>query len=149
MSDTRQVYELFIRTTPEALWQAITDGSISPKYFFGTSIQSSFRAGEPFVYTFANGAPAVDGEIIEANAPNRLVNTWRVRYDAEAAKETSRVTWLIEARGPVTKLTLTHELEGAPATAKGVGNDGWTLVLSGLKTLLETGEPLPFAPPGA
>ncbi len=69
--------------------------------------------------------------------------TWHVLYDAELSKEVSRVTYAVEKRGQVCKLTVTHECAEAPLTAKHVSHEGWQLVLSGLKTLLETGEPLP------
>src|SRR5438874_2088380 len=77
-------------------------------------------------------------------APNRLVLTWHVLWDKELSNELSRVTYLIEKRGEVCKLTVTHELPEAPKTARQVGQDGWQLILSGLKTLLETGQPMPM-----
>ena len=85
----------------------------------------------------------VDGEVLEADRPRKLVTTWRAMYDPETAAEPhSRVTWEIEPAGDhVTKLTVIHdELEAAPKTAANVAG-GWSFVLSGLKTLLETGEP--------
>ena len=86
----------------------------------------------------------VDGEVIEADPPRKLVTTWRAVYDPETAAEPhSRVTWEIEPAGEhVTKLTVIHdELEAAPKTAANVAG-GWSYILSGLKTLLETGSPL-------
>lgn len=142
-----QVYELFIRTTPEKLWQAITDPAFTRQYFFGTAVSAELRAGGAIVYTFPDGSTAVDGVVAEAEPPRRLVHTWNIRYDAALAKETSRVTWLIEPWGDACKLTATHELDGAPGTAKSIGTNGWSLVLSGLKTLLETGAPLVVTPP--
>jgi len=86
----------------------------------------------------------VDGEILESDPPRLLRHSWRALYDAEQAEEPhSRVTWEIEPQeGGVTKLTVTHDqLEASPKTAEGVAG-GWMYILSGLKTLLETGEPL-------
>jgi hypothetical protein len=88
------------------------------------------------------GPLLVDGEVTAARAPAELRHSWRVHFDPRCAGEVSEVTWRIERRGEATKLTLIHELASAPATAENVGSDGWSMVLSGLKTLLETGEPL-------
>jgi DNA-binding transcriptional ArsR family regulator len=148
MSDAKllQVYEIYIRTTPEKLWQGLIDPALTRKYFFGTAYQSPPVTGSPYVSAMPDGSVAVDGMIIEADPPRKLVQTWHVCYDPEMAKELSRVTWLIEQRGTSCKLTATHELESAPLTAKHVGNEGWIVILSGLKTLLETGETLEIAP---
>jgi uncharacterized protein YndB with AHSA1/START domain len=147
MADT-QVYELFIRTTPEKLWQALTDGALTKEYFFGETIHSDWKPGSPWHSIGPKGTRDVEGTVLEADRPRRLVLTWHVLYDAEMSKELSRVTYLVEDRGAVCKLTAIHELSEAPATAKSVGRDGWQLVLSGLKTLLETGRqlPMPTAP---
>ena len=143
--DATQIYELFIRTTPEKLWQALTDPAWTRQYFFGTSIRSTFEPNARFSYDKDDGAVAVDGEVIEALPPTKLVMSWVFRYDPELAKERSRVTWLIEPRGALCKLTAIHECAEAPLSGKHAAQDGWSMVLSGLKTLLETGEPL--APP--
>jgi uncharacterized protein YndB with AHSA1/START domain len=142
MATDTQVYEVFIRTTPEKLWKALTEAEYTRQYFFGTNVATTARAGQPINYTFPDGSPCVDGTILEVEAPKRLVHTWKIRYDPEAAREQSKVTWLLEPRGEAVKLTATHELQGAPLTARNVGTNGWSLVLSGLKTLLETGKPL-------
>jgi uncharacterized protein YndB with AHSA1/START domain len=138
MSDT-QVYQVFIRTTPAALWRALLDPEMTRKYFHGTLVRTTAKPGDAIVYEFPNGSPAVEGQILEAEEPRRLVHTWIVRYDAELSAERSTVTWEIEPRGAVCLLTATHELKGAPKVAKSVGGEGWSHVLSGLKTLLETG----------
>lgn len=147
MSNEKQVYEVFIRTTPERLWQGLTDPALTSRYFFKTSVRSSFRPGEPIVYAFPHGATAVDGEVLEVEPGRRLVHTWVTRYDEALARERSRVTWQIDRRGEACKLTATHELEHAPLTAKHVGTDGWSMILSALKTLLETGEELVVGAP--
>jgi uncharacterized protein YndB with AHSA1/START domain len=93
-----------------------------------------------------------DGPVLEYEPPRRLVHTWRSMYDPEmAAEQTSRVTWLIEPQdGGYCKLTLTHDqLEKAPRTAASVSGPGWMFVLSGLKTLMETGSPLTETAPTA
>lgn len=143
-----QVYEVFIRTTPEKLWRALVDPELTRKYFFGTLIRTTAVKGGPMIYTFPDGSPCVDGEVLDSDPPRRLVHTWIVRYAPELASERSVVTWEIQQRGDVCKLTATHELTSAPKVAKQVASEGWSVVLSGLKTLLETGEPLVVAKAG-
>ena len=140
-----QVYAVFIRATPEQVWDAITKPEFTTRYFHGTKIVSTFEPGAPYLSVAGEGGDTlVDGEILESDPPRMLKHTWRALYDPETAAEPfSRVTWEIEPQdGGVTKLTVTHDqLEAAPKTAEGVAG-GWSYILSGLKTLLETGEPL-------
>ncbi len=137
-----QVYEIFIRTTPETLWRALIEAKFTEKYFFGTSVKTTAKKGDPISYTMEDGRLAVDGVVLEAVPPKRLVQTWVGHYDKKLEKETSIVRWEIEKRDDVCKLTVTHDLTDAPVLAGHVGMEGWSVVLSGLKTLLETGEPL-------
>ena len=138
---TTQVYQLFIKATPEQVWDAITKPEFTTKYFYASRVEMADgrrRAYGP------NGELWGDSAILEEDPPRRLVHEWQGLYDPElAAEEASRVTWEIEPQdGGVTKLTLVHDqLEGAPKTAESVAG-GWMFVLSGLKTLLETGRPL-------
>jgi uncharacterized protein YndB with AHSA1/START domain len=143
-NESRLVYELFLRTSPEKLWQALTDGDMTPNYFFGTRVKSSFQPGAPIVFEMPDGAPAVSGKIVEATTGQRLTHTWKTEYDPALRDELSTVTYVIEPRGTASKLTVTHDVSSAPKTAQhvGVGQDGWSVVLSSLKTLLETGTPL-------
>jgi len=140
-----QVYSVFVRTTPEQLWDAITKPEFTSKYFYGSVIDSTWERGAPYTgWASDRWQQYVDGEVIEASPPRKLVTTWRALYDPETAAEPySRVTWEIEPAGDgVTKLTVVHdELEASPKTAENVAG-GWSYILSGLKTLLETGEPL-------
>jgi uncharacterized protein YndB with AHSA1/START domain len=142
---TTQVYSVFIRATPMQVWEGITKPEFTARYFYGSVIDSTFEAGAPYAgWAEDRSKQYVDGEVLEADPPRRLVTTWRALYDPETAAEPfSRVTWEIEPAGEgVTKLTVVHdELEAAPKTAENVAG-GWSYVLSGLKTLLETGEPL-------
>ena len=142
---TTQVYSVFIRATPEEVWDAITRPEFTTKYFFGSSVESTWDPGAPLEgWTADHSMQLVDGKVLEAERPKLLRHTWRALYDPEtAAEQHSRVTWEIdEQEGGVTKLTVVHdELEAAPKTAESVAG-GWMYVLSGLKTLLETGEPL-------
>ena len=144
-AQTTQVYSVFIRATPEQVWDAITKPEFTMRYFYGSELESTFEQGA----SYKQWAPEreklwVEGEVLESDRPNRLAHTWRSLFDEDsAAEEPSRVTWEIEAQeGGVTKLTVVHDqLESAPKTAASVAG-GWSYVLSGLKTLLETGEPL-------
>ena len=142
---TTQVYSVFIRANAEQVWDAITKPEFTTRYFYGSAVESTFEPGAPFLsWTADRQQKLVDGEIIEADRPRLLKYTWRALYDPDTAAEPhSRVTWEIEPQeGGVTKLTVVHdELEASPKTAVSVAG-GWMYVLSGLKTLLETGEPL-------
>jgi len=145
MADS-QVYELLIHTTPEKLWDALTNGEVTKQYFFGETMVSDWKKGSSWHSVGASGSRDVEGTVLEAVPPRRLVVTWQVLYDPELRDEHSRVTYEIEKRGPVCKLTVLHELAHAPKTAKHVAN-GWGVVLAGLKTLLETGRPMPMPEP--
>ncbi len=156
---TTQVYRVYIKATPQAIWDAITKPEWTERYGYGGRAEFELRPGGAYIgYTSegmrASGAPAVgvDGEVLEVDAPHKLVQTFRMAMDpAMAAQGFTRVTYDIEERkNGVTRLTLTHELEGAPMLAvlmsggmedQGAGG-GWSWVLSGLKTLLETGQSL-------
>jgi uncharacterized protein YndB with AHSA1/START domain len=142
---TTQIYAIFIRATREQVWDAITKPEFTSRYFYGSVIDSTFEPGAPYLgWSSDRQQQYVDGEVLESDPPRLLRHTWRALYDAETALEQhSRVTWEIEPQdGGVTKLTVVHDrLEASPKTAEHVAG-GWSYVLSGLKTLLETGEPL-------
>ena len=164
---TTQVYRVYIRATPEAIWDAITKPEWTARYGYGGLVEYDLRAGGAY-RAFASeamkkagvemGFPTpdivVDGEVIEANPPHKLVQTWRMLMDeGMAAEGFTRLTYEIaEGKGGVARLTVTHELEGAPRLAvllsggmedegEGAGG-GWSWVFSDLKTLLETGTPM-------
>jgi uncharacterized protein YndB with AHSA1/START domain len=135
-----RVYEIYIKTTPERLWKAITDPEMRSKYSFGNRISSDWTRGSRYEATNP-GAPGilVEGENVEVDPPRRLVQTMRALWGDDVKREgTSRVTWEIEPVGDSCRLTVTHDQlrEGANDELYG----GWPMILSGLKTLLETGE---------
>ena len=137
---TTQVYSVYIKATPEQIWEAITTPEFTERYFHGVRIE--IRDGRRWS-TLRD--LAWDEEVLESDPPRRLVHAWTSGYDDElAAEEPSRVTWTVEAQdNGTTLLTVVHDrLEGAPQTARSVHGTGWMFVLSNLKTLLETGEPL-------
>jgi uncharacterized protein YndB with AHSA1/START domain/DNA-binding transcriptional ArsR family regulator len=133
-----KVFEIYIKTTPERLWQAITDTEMRRQYTFGAVITSDWAPGSRYEAT-GGGATIAEGENLEVDPPRRLVQSFRAVWDDDVKNEgTSRVTWEIEPIGDSCRLTVTHDQlrEGANAQLYG----GWPMVLSGLKTLLETGE---------
>jgi uncharacterized protein YndB with AHSA1/START domain len=142
---TTQVYEVFIKATPDQIWDAITKPEFTAQYFYGSVIDSTLEPGTPWLgWSSDRSQQFVDGEVLAADRPRKLSHTWRALYDEEMAAEPhSRVSWEIEPQdGGFTKLTVVHDrLEESPKTALNVAG-GWSFVLSGLKTLLETGKPL-------
>lgn len=137
-----QVYQVFIKASPEKIWAAITTPEYSVRYFHGARIEVS---PDRLISHGPDGSVWGDEPVYEFDPPRRLVHQWRSLYDLEmAAEQPSRVTWEIEPQeGGYCKVTATHDrLEGAPKTAESVSGAGWMFVLSGLKTLLETGEAL-------
>jgi uncharacterized protein YndB with AHSA1/START domain len=154
---TTQVYRVFIKATPEAIWDAITNPEFNQRYGYRGRSDYDLRPGGAFRADAgpemqAMGMPEhlLDGEVVEADPPRRLVQTWRVLWDAAMTAEGfTRLTWEIEpGDAGITTLTVTHELEGAPKVAAQVSGQvpeaggGWSWILSDLKTLLETGASL-------
>ena len=136
-----QVYSIFIKASPEQIWEAITTPEFTHRYFYGTHLTV---AADTYLSLDGEGNPMIDASVSKFEPPRRLVHTWLALFDPEqAAEQASRVTWEIEPQEDgTTLLTVVHDrLEGAPKTAESVAG-GWMYVLSGLKTLLETGEPL-------
>jgi uncharacterized protein YndB with AHSA1/START domain len=137
-----KVFEIYIRTTPERLWEAITDPDMRSVYQFGTRLTSDFTPGSPYRFTVADGSQVLgEGENVEVDPPRRLVQTFKAVWSDDVARVgTSRVTWEIEPVGDSCRLLVVHDQlpEGAHPEVYG----GWPQILSGLKTLLETGERL-------
>ena len=142
---TTQVYQLYIKATPERIWEAITSPEMHAKFFFGAQIESTYEPGTPLrSWSPDRSALWGDNVILESDPPKKLVHTWRSLYDEQLATEAeSRVSWEIEPFDEgYCKLTVVHDrLEGAPKTAASVSG-GWMFILSGLKTLVETGKPI-------
>jgi uncharacterized protein YndB with AHSA1/START domain len=137
-----KVFEIYIRTTPERLWEAITDGEIRSKYQFGNRVSSEWTQGSRFEMSHPK-APGLLGEGInlEVEPPRRLVQSMVALWGEDVKREgTSRVTWEIEPVGDSCRLTVTHDQLRDGANDQLYG--GWPMILSGLKTWLETGETL-------
>ena len=137
---TEKVFEIFIKTTPERLWEAIIDPELRRKYNFGASASSDWTPGSHYELA-AGEMPLAEGENLEVDPPRRLVQSFTAVWSDEVRAEgTSRVTWEIEQVEDSCRLTVTHDQLGENAHGELYG--GWPMVLSGLKTLLESGEEL-------
>ena len=133
-----KIFEIYIKTTPERLWQAITDAEMRRKYSFGAIVASDWTPGSRY-RAVGRGATIFEGENMEVEPPRRLVQSFRALWGEDVKAEgTSRVTWEIEPVGDSCLLKVTHDQlpEGANNQLYG----GWPMILSGIKTLLETGE---------
>ena len=146
--ETVQTFETYVSATPKQVWKAITDHRMSQQvpYFF--ALESTLRSGAAIRWVNEAGEPAVEGKILQIDAPHRLTHTWIVRYDPSLSHETSQVTWRLEKMGKLTKLMVEHDVTGAPLTAAQIAVDGWSFILAGIKTLVETGKPIPMVAAG-
>ena len=155
-SNTTQVYRIFIKATPQAIWDAITKPEWTQRFGYGLRDEYELRPGGKYrghanqgMIEMGMGGVIVDGEVIEADPPHRLVMTWRMAIDPTLAQEGwTRLTYeIVEGRGGVSRLSVIHDLAGRPGHAamvegdqQGPGaNGGWLWILSDLKTLLESG----------
>ena len=144
MSDAKHIYELYIRTTPERLWEAIVGPAFTRRYFGGT-VESDWKAGSPYRYTHNDGWSMHFGSILEIDPPRILVHTFQHDYSDEhggGPDDISTVTWEIEPLGEVCKLTLVHDYPAGETKSFASSGTGWPMILSGLKSLLETGREL-------
>ena len=144
-TQVQHVHVVHIRTTPERLWEALTQPELSRQYYYGTEIVSDLKVGSPLEYhqvgTDGARTTVITGKVLEADPPRRLVHTFAF---VGTPDEPTRVTYELEPVGNLVKLTLTHEgFDGETETYKMV-REGWTPIFDGLKTLLETGQPLEF-----
>jgi len=138
----RHVFATFIRTTPDAIWRALTQSDFTTRYWYGSTVHSDWTVGAPWELHTANGQVGITGDVLEADPPNRLVVTYRQAWGG-GDEAPSRVTFEVEGAGPgVSKLTVVHETEPGSSTQIADVAAGWPFILAGLKTLLETGEPM-------
>ncbi len=141
----KHVYEVFIRTTPERLWDAITSPEWTRRYFYGGVFESTWQPGAPYRTFLPDGTTPFEGTVLESDPPRRLVYTFHYVADEDTrGEQPSRVTWEIAPMCEMCKLTVVHDqfVAGETATFHRAGG-GWPFILSNLKTLLETGESLP------
>jgi uncharacterized protein YndB with AHSA1/START domain len=146
MSKPEFVYTTYIETTPDKLWQALTDGAFTERYWFGHRVTSDWKVGSP--YRFAKqGAPTIEGKVLVVDPPRRLAYSWDSCSPEAQRERTSRVTFDLEPLGKVIKLTVTHdELDERGVTLRSISG-GWPMVVASLKSLLEAGHALDIDPP--
>jgi len=148
MGSTSHVYQVFIHTTPEELWAALTRPEETAKYYYGTSLHADLRAGAPLTYTYPDGTLAADGKVLEV-APNRkLVMEFNPVWDDAVRPEAPvRMTWEILPAGEICKLVVTTDDLVPGSATESQFEGGVAYISSGLKSVLETGRGLP-APAG-
>jgi uncharacterized protein YndB with AHSA1/START domain len=140
MARSTFVYVTYIRTTPEKLWTALTDPEFIKQYWFGTLVQSEWKAGDSWRMTWPDGTVADTGEILESDPPRRLVIRWHHQKRPELHAEGASIcTLVLEPTSSAVKLSLTHSIEADPSKFIEAVSGGWPKILSNLKSLLETG----------
>ena len=144
MAESEFVYVTYIRTTAEKLWQALTEPEFTRKFWVDTVQECEWKEGARWTLRVPDGRAADTGEVVEIDRPSKLVLTWQNHLFPEMEAEGfSRMAYVLEAKGEVVKLTLTHTMDMKDSkTIKAVSN-GWPHLLASLKSLLETGESLP------
>ena len=144
----QHVHVTYIKTTPERLWQALTDGAVTKKYYFGGDVKSDWKNGSTYRFTGPQGELQIEGKVIESSPPRKLVTTFNAVWDDETKNDRpSMATFEIEPMGDVCKLTVIHSgFDGETATYHQVVG-GWPLIVSSLKSLLETGQALSASQP--
>jgi uncharacterized protein YndB with AHSA1/START domain len=141
----KTVYVTYISTTPEKVWEALTTGEITKQFFFGRRIELELQPGGVFRFWQPDGTLDVEGQVVECDPPRKLSVTWRVMWIEEMRKlPECLVTYQIDDLGKVVRLTMTeaHQIELDEKMLEG-GRRGWPVILNNLKTLLETGNPMP------
>jgi uncharacterized protein YndB with AHSA1/START domain/DNA-binding transcriptional ArsR family regulator len=139
----RHAYEVVVRTSPMRLWEAITSPELTREYFYGARVRSDWKPGASLIYSYPDGRVAAEGTVLEVTPPRRLVYTFSALWDEAVARDRAhRVIWTLQPMGPVCRVVMENaDFEGETATYRSV-RERTLLILNGLKTLLETGEPL-------
>lgn len=143
MQKSQFVYVTYIRTTPEKLWQALTDPAFTRRYFYETTHESEWKRGSSWKMKTPDGRVTDSGEVLESEPPRKLVLKWRNELMPELTAEGySRMTYEIEKAGASVKLTVTHEMDRENSVLIEKVSGGWPPILASLKSMLETGESL-------
>jgi uncharacterized protein YndB with AHSA1/START domain len=143
MTDSTFVYVTYIRTTPQALWTALTEPEFCRQYWFGFTQDSDFKAGSPWALKKPDGSVADAGEVLESDPPRRLRLKWRNEFREELKAEGfSEASFDLEPNGAVVKLTVTHAMPRPGSRLIQAVSGGWPQILASLKSLLETGSAL-------
>ena len=145
MNKTEFVYVTFIRTTPDKLWEALTTPGFMQEYWFGMHCESAWTVGSPWRLVFTDGSIGDSGEIVEATPGKRLVIKWRNEWKPEMKAEgwslcTMDIEPVPDANPQAVKLSITHSMDRPDSQFIGAVSGGWPVILSNLKSLLETGE---------
>jgi uncharacterized protein YndB with AHSA1/START domain len=147
MSQVRHLYQVYIRTTADKLWDAITNADVTENYFFGGRFESDWQPGSPLVLRDpADNEIMLDNQVIEVDKPRKLVHSFKAGGSPEPV---SKVTWEIKPLGDVCLLEVAHEFPDATSSDVESTQRGWPIVLSGLKTFLETGKRLDVPMPAS
>ncbi len=145
MTKPESVYVIVIATSPETVWEGLTSPEFTKQYWHRTEVQSDFEVGSPIRFLLESGEVACEGEILSAKHPSELAYTWHFPNNPETKNESpSRVTFRLEPVGAGTKLTMIHDQFPDGSKMLGMISQGWPCVLSGLKTLLESGRAVDF-----
>lgn len=143
MAESRFIYVTYIRTTPEQLWQALTDPEFTRRYWLATWPESDWAPGSPWRIMIPDGRVGHSGEVLEIEAGRRFVLAWRNEFQPELRAEGyTRVTFDLEPQGEAVKLTVTHESDMPGSKVIEAVSSGWPRILASLKSLIETGESL-------
>ena len=135
------LYQTIINSTPEKVWKALTTSQFTQQYWFGRKVESDWKVGSAVTITTPEGAIEVTGEVLEVEANKRLSYTW----GSGTSTDNTTVIFEITQMGPLVKLLITHDIDMSAGGAQQAAN-GWTFILCGLKTYLETGSALPAIP---
>jgi uncharacterized protein YndB with AHSA1/START domain len=137
------VYNIFIRTTPQKVWDALTQSAFTTKFFFGRTVESDWKQGSSWKLLFPDGRTDVEGEVLESDPPKLLRVTWRVDWLDEPKPGPALITYEIQEHGEIVQLTMTQHTDSTiPRKYVKAGQMGWGAILSSLKSLLETGQAL-------
>ncbi|MDJ0656931.1 MAG: SRPBCC family protein [Xanthomonadales bacterium] len=146
MSHPVHIYETFIRSTPDQIWKALTSSEFTRQYFHQCSVHSDWAEGSTVRYSDDSRDSIMEGRVLVSDPPRQLCYTWRFTYDPDLAAEgDSRVTFDIEPMGKVCRLRITHDWFDRENKTYEHISGGWAIILSSLKSLLETGQALPLA----
>lgn len=136
-------YQIVIASTAAKVWEALTDATFTKAFWFGRAVNSDWKPGSPVRIVTPEGGIEMQGTVLEAEAPRRLSYSWRAAGDE--GKEPTTVVFELEETGPLVKLSILHDIDAADAKFRQAAA-GWTFILCGLKTWLETGKPMPALP---
>lgn len=141
-SDLKLTYDLYVAASPDRVWDALTNGTLTEQYFYGTRVRSSFELGAEIAYT-ARDTKMVEGKVMAVERGHKLVISQRALWDPRlAADPTSQVSWELSPMGAATKITLVHDGFDRETETFKQSAAGWPVILSSMKTLIETGKPL-------